>query len=583
MSIPREGSRDISNGIIVSVTPDVCKTPVGSSLVPVPYSITAVQADDANTAATVRMTRRRSHNMASLVTKCVGDAPGTGTGIVSGTVGSVCRPKTHSGTVNIEGRPAIRHSDEWYMNNRNTVGKLTYIETRETFDVTPAIILSQNSSLEAPSAEEMSPFVAAILGGMERAREERLPEGSYQLAQALEVLGGRPALPRPSVPQLPMSNPPTVFRGPTARPANANNPPPTTTQQPNNSISTPQQPNRIAREPSPQLPTPIGGAPAPMPGGAAGAAINNIWAHAQDIVVNGHPLNVSPDVYAQAANAEAALRQWATDYSAANGGAPVPDHVWGANQETLSNVTNNGMNQLLDARRSSAEGRAILREYADTHGIATQDLTEQDMRQILSSDDPMNAQIRSLAATENQVVATRTDENVSVREDEENRRGKECLVGKYEDIVKKCDGEAHHIVPDMVYRLGKRPKGRATSSTDNRIPNSPTLDQGMSICLTPTQHGSGPTGIHGRLRDKLNALGAVSQVAGTAPMGQILAASLTEIVAIPDLTEECKLLAVAAATEQVRSTTGFSAPGRTREAPLPSADAVRVMRAATYN
>ena len=144
MGQAKEGSRDTSEGIIVSVTPDVCKTPVGSSLVPIPYAITAIQGDDANTAATVRMTAKRAHNMASLVTKCTGDAPGTGTGIKSGTVGSVCHPKSHSNNVRIRGEWAVRHADEWHMNNRNTVGKLVYIRTPESFEETPAILLTQD-------------------------------------------------------------------------------------------------------------------------------------------------------------------------------------------------------------------------------------------------------------------------------------------------------------------------------------------------------------------------------------------------------------------------------------------------------
>lgn len=141
MAAPKEGSRDIGDGIIVCLTPDVCKTPVGSSLPPVPYSIAAKQGDDANTVSTVRMTKKRAHNMASLVTKCTGDQPGSGTGIKSGTVGSVCHPKTHSGSVNIEGKPAIRHTDQWYMNNKNTVGKLIFTKTMKIWDVTPAIEL----------------------------------------------------------------------------------------------------------------------------------------------------------------------------------------------------------------------------------------------------------------------------------------------------------------------------------------------------------------------------------------------------------------------------------------------------------
>lgn len=147
---PKEGSRDIGDGIIVCLSPDVCKTPVGSSLPPVPYSITAKQADDANTVSSVRFTQKRAHNMASLVTKCTGDQPGTGTGVKSGTVGSVCHPKGHSASVRIRGKWAIRNTDEWYMNNKNTIGKLTYVKSTERFEETPAITLAKNPTLEAP-------------------------------------------------------------------------------------------------------------------------------------------------------------------------------------------------------------------------------------------------------------------------------------------------------------------------------------------------------------------------------------------------------------------------------------------------
>lgn len=143
MTRHREGSRDTGDGIIISVTPDVCKTPVGSSVVPIPYSITAVQGDDANTVASVRMTGKRAHNKASLITRCSGDEPGTALGIKSGTVGSVCHPKTHSNNVRIRGEWAVRHDDQWWMNNRNTFGKLIWVKSTEQFEETPAVKLSQ--------------------------------------------------------------------------------------------------------------------------------------------------------------------------------------------------------------------------------------------------------------------------------------------------------------------------------------------------------------------------------------------------------------------------------------------------------
>jgi hypothetical protein len=128
MSRPLEGSRDIGDGIILSTCPDVCKTPVGAAIVPIPYSIWAKQNDTAvGVAETVHQTGLRSHKLGSEVTKCHNDEPGTAKGVKSGTVGDVCTPKTYSQTVRIEGKNAVRHQDEWWMNNRNTVGKLYFV------------------------------------------------------------------------------------------------------------------------------------------------------------------------------------------------------------------------------------------------------------------------------------------------------------------------------------------------------------------------------------------------------------------------------------------------------------------------
>ncbi|WP_437730042.1 DUF4150 domain-containing protein [Sorangium sp. So ce1335] len=133
MSLPREGSRDISEGIIVSTCPDVCKTPVGAAVVPIPYSIWAKQNDTASgVAESVYQTGKRSHKLGSEITTCHGDEPGTAKGVKSGTVGGVCTPRTYAPNVRIEGKNAIRHGDEWWMNNRNTVGKLIWVRDART-------------------------------------------------------------------------------------------------------------------------------------------------------------------------------------------------------------------------------------------------------------------------------------------------------------------------------------------------------------------------------------------------------------------------------------------------------------------
>ena len=106
-SLPREGSRDTGEEIVVSIHPDVCLTPVGNAMVPVPYTLRARQEDDANTEPTVRMTGLRTHNMGSLITTCHGDEAGTGGGVKSGTHNGICEPMEHSANVRIKGRNAI--------------------------------------------------------------------------------------------------------------------------------------------------------------------------------------------------------------------------------------------------------------------------------------------------------------------------------------------------------------------------------------------------------------------------------------------------------------------------------------------
>jgi hypothetical protein len=137
MSVPREGSRNTGEGIIVSIYPDVCLTPMGSTMVPVPYTIWAKQSDEASTTPTVRFTGQRTHNRGSLITKCQGDEAGTGGGVKSGTHNGLVEPMEHSSTVRSEGKNVIRHNDIWWMNNKNTQGKLMWVKAPDRAALTP--------------------------------------------------------------------------------------------------------------------------------------------------------------------------------------------------------------------------------------------------------------------------------------------------------------------------------------------------------------------------------------------------------------------------------------------------------------
>lgn len=183
MSLPREGSREIGQGMVISIAPDICLTPIGSSMVPVPYALIAYQnIDPANMANSVRQTSLVSHVKSSLITKSFGDEPGTGGGLKSGTTGAECEPKTYSTTVFAEGRNMVRFNDEWWMNHKNTVGRLVYTDDLNHYPGTPqsntqfaSLLLPEVKAAANTDADQapvqlaqLAPPIAGPLGGLGR-------------------------------------------------------------------------------------------------------------------------------------------------------------------------------------------------------------------------------------------------------------------------------------------------------------------------------------------------------------------------------------------------------------------------------
>lgn len=85
-----------------------------------------------------------------------------------------------------------------------------------------------------------------------------------------------------------------------------------------------------------------------------------------------------------------------------------------------------------------------------------------------------------------------------------------CLVGKYKDIKAECSkrkpkSEAHHVIPDMIYRSGG----------GGRIPGSPSHGEGICICITMKQHKN----VHRTVNRNLKALGRKTRALRT-PVGR---------------------------------------------------------------
>lgn len=116
----------VEKAVVVSISPDVCLTPIGNSIVPIPYSIVANPVDDSNSCNSVRIEGKKIYNFGTKIIKCSGDQPGTKKGVKSGTVSDICEPKEHAPSIKVEGKPAIRNREIFWMNKRNTIGELIF-------------------------------------------------------------------------------------------------------------------------------------------------------------------------------------------------------------------------------------------------------------------------------------------------------------------------------------------------------------------------------------------------------------------------------------------------------------------------
>ena len=160
MTWPREGSREIDEGIIISEPMDWCKSPTAI----VPYRIWAYQRDAMNLADAVRQTSDPTHVKGSIVLKSYGDEPGVGGGIISGTHNAECTPKTWSESVIAQSRNVVRHDDEWWMNHRNTWGRLTYIKDTGLYSTdTPQAISPLMSNPSSQAGGNSSPSALSDL------------------------------------------------------------------------------------------------------------------------------------------------------------------------------------------------------------------------------------------------------------------------------------------------------------------------------------------------------------------------------------------------------------------------------------
>lgn len=103
--------------VITSLAPDVCLTPVGPNIVPIPYPITHAMDASRQCSKNVYINDEPAflHNE-SYVDAVHGDEPGTKGGVVTGVQGKVSHSLMKSPSVKINGKPMVRTGDQVWMN-----------------------------------------------------------------------------------------------------------------------------------------------------------------------------------------------------------------------------------------------------------------------------------------------------------------------------------------------------------------------------------------------------------------------------------------------------------------------------------
>jgi hypothetical protein len=110
-------ARKCDSFVAVSKLPDVCLTPCGAVMVPVPYPILCLLGSSISTVSSVRANGEPLFVLdTSAVPTVIGDEAGVGGGVKSGTHKGTMQATTSSKTVRAKGKYLVRHADSCEMN-----------------------------------------------------------------------------------------------------------------------------------------------------------------------------------------------------------------------------------------------------------------------------------------------------------------------------------------------------------------------------------------------------------------------------------------------------------------------------------
>lgn len=110
-----------SGGLSI-VFPDVCLTPMGPSMVPIPYPNVSTAADTSEGPTSVVCEGQMPMVKGAKYAKSSGDEAGTGGGVASGVNRNVAEFMMYSFDVKFEGKGVCRLGDPLFHNRKNTMG-----------------------------------------------------------------------------------------------------------------------------------------------------------------------------------------------------------------------------------------------------------------------------------------------------------------------------------------------------------------------------------------------------------------------------------------------------------------------------
>ena len=168
----------------VGTAPSINKTPVGSSLVPLPYAMTQDLSNSVAVVPSVRFNRDPAYVLNQTVQpSSTGDAPGTAKGVKSGTVSGEVKPVEGSSTVRLTGKPVMRVNDPCTLNGGNCPG--LYVAAPA-----PAAGAPADSGRSQPAGTPQTPAEQGFLDKAASALKDAAQSYKDKASQALHDFAG---------------------------------------------------------------------------------------------------------------------------------------------------------------------------------------------------------------------------------------------------------------------------------------------------------------------------------------------------------------------------------------------------------